>query len=80
MFSPDFGIGTPRGLPELIASSIFGIGFVLLGIAIARAGVLSGDADVLLAVGGPIYAFSPRSGSGPWRSLALCCWVSGSCG
>jgi hypothetical protein len=63
LFSPDFGVGTPRGLPELIvASSIFGIGFVLLGIAIVRAGVLPGDADVLLAVGGPIYAFSPPIG------------------
>ena len=56
IFSPDFGIGTPRGLPELIvASLVFSIGYILLGSTIFRAGVL-------LAVGGPIVAFSPPIG------------------
>jgi hypothetical protein len=63
MFSPDFGIGTPRGLPELIvASVVFSIGYTLLGSAIVRAGVLPRGAGILLAVGGPIVAFSPPIG------------------
>lgn len=63
LFSPDFGVGTPRGLPELIvASLVFSIGYVLLGAAIVRAGVLPRGAGVLLAVGGPIVAFSPPIG------------------
>lgn len=63
LFSPDFGTGTPRGLLELIvASFIFSIGYVLLGIAVARGGVLPRGAGVLLAVGGPIFAFSPPIG------------------
>ncbi len=63
LFSPDFGVGTPRGLLELIiASFIFSIGYILLGIAIARGGVLPRGAGVLLAIGGPITAFSPPIG------------------
>jgi hypothetical protein len=63
LFSPDFGVGTPRGLPELIvASFVFSIGYILLGIAIARGGVLPRGAGVLLAIGGPIAAFSPPIG------------------
>ena len=44
---------------ELIAASvIFSIGYVLLGVAISRAGVLPRGAGILLAVGGPVVAFS----------------------
>ncbi len=63
IFSPDFGAGVPLGLWELIlASFVFSIGYVLLGIAIARAGVLPRGAGVLLAVSGPVVAFSPPIG------------------
>lgn len=63
LFSPDFGQGTPLGLPELIvASLVFSIGYILLGAAIVRAGVLPRGAGILLAVGGPIVAFSPPIG------------------
>ena len=63
LFSPDFGSGTPLGLWELISASlIFSVGYILLGIAIARAGVLPRGAGILLAVGGPIVAFSPPIG------------------
>jgi hypothetical protein len=63
LFSPDFGVGTPLGLWELISASlIFSVGYILLGIAIARAGVLPRGAGILLAVGGPIVAFSPPIG------------------
>jgi hypothetical protein len=63
LFSPDFGVGTPLGLWELIlASLIFSVGYVLLGVAIARSGVLPRGAGILLAVGGPIVAFSPPIG------------------
>jgi len=63
LFSPDFGVGTPLGLWELIlASLIFSVGYILLGVAIARAGVLPRGAGILLAVGGPIVAFSPPIG------------------
>ncbi len=63
LFSPDFGVGTPLGLWELISASlIFSVGYVLLGIAIARAGVLPRGAGILLAIGGPIVAFSPPIG------------------
>ncbi|MDP8951038.1 MAG: hypothetical protein M3N18_02170 [Actinomycetota bacterium] len=63
LFSPDFGVGTPLGLWELIlASLVFSIGYILLGAAIARAGVPPRGAGILLAVGGPLVAFSPRSG------------------
>jgi len=63
LFSPDFGVGTPRGLLELIiASLVFSIGYILLGVAIAWAGVLPRGAGILLAVGGPIVAFSPPLG------------------
>ena len=63
LFSPDFGVGTPRGLLELIiASLVFSIGYILLGVAIVRAGVLPRGAGILLAVGGPIVAFSPPIG------------------
>lgn len=63
LFSHDFGQGTPVGLWQLIATSlVFGVGYVLLGVAIFRAGVLPRGAGVLLAVGGPIVAFSPPIG------------------
>jgi hypothetical protein len=63
LFSPDFGVGTPRGLLELIvASLVFSIGYILLGVAIVRAGLLPRGGGILLAVGGPIVAFSPPLG------------------
>ncbi len=63
MFSHDFGQGTPPGLWELVAASaIFSIGYILLGVAISRAGVLPRGAGILLAIGGPIVAFSPPIG------------------
>jgi hypothetical protein len=63
LFSHDFGQGTPVGLWQLIATSlVFSVGYVLLGVAIYRAGVLPRGAGVLLAVGGPIVAFSPPIG------------------
>ncbi len=63
IFSPDFGAGTPLGLWELIlASFVFSIGYILLGILMARAGVLPRGAGVLLAVSGPVVAFSPPIG------------------
>ena len=63
LVSPDFSVGTPRELLELIiASLVFSIGYTLLGSAIVRAGVLPRGAGILLAVGGPIVAFSPPIG------------------
>jgi hypothetical protein len=63
LFSPDFGVGTPRGLLELIiASLVFSIGYILLGVGIVQAGVLPRGGGILLAVGGPIVAFSPPLG------------------
>ena len=63
LFSPDFGVGTPRGLLQLIiASLVFSLGYILLGVAIAWAGVLPRGGGILLAVGGPIVAFSPPLG------------------
>lgn len=63
LFSPDFGQGTPVGLWQLIATSlVFSVGYILLGVAIFRAGLLPRGAGVLLAVGGPIVAFSPPIG------------------
>ena len=63
LFSHDFGQGTPHGLWELIlASFIFSVGYILVGIAVARAGVLPRGAGILLALGGPIVAFSPPIG------------------
>ena len=63
LFSPDFGQGTPLGLWQLIPTSlVFSVGYVMLGIAAFRAGVLPRGAGVLLAVGGPIVAFSPLIG------------------
>ena len=56
LFSHEFGQGTPVGLWQLVATSfVFSVGYVLLGVAIFRAGVL-------LAVGSPIVAFSPPIG------------------
>src|SRR5918993_331979 len=81
LFSPDFGVGTPRGLPELIvASLVFSIGYILLGSAIVRAGVLPRGVGILLAVGGPIVAFSPRSELRRFSSSATRCSASVSCG
>jgi len=63
LFSHDFGEGTPAGLWQLVATAlIFSIGYVLLGIAVVRAGVLPRGAGILLAIGGPIVAFSPPIG------------------
>jgi hypothetical protein len=63
LFSPDFGQGTPLGLWQLIPTGlVFSVGYILLGVAIFRAGVLPRGAGVLLAVGGPIVAFSPPIG------------------
>lgn len=63
LFSRDFGQGTPVGLWQLIAASfVFSVGYVLLGVTTARAGVLPRGAGILLAVGGPIVAFSPPIG------------------
>lgn len=63
LFSPDFGVEPPRGLAELIvASLVFSIGYILLGSAIVWARVLPRGAGILLAVGGPIVAFSPPIG------------------
>ena len=57
------GQGTPLGLWELIAASvIFSIGYILPGVAIGRAGVLPRGAGTLLAIGGPVVAFSPPIG------------------
>ena len=63
IFSSDFGQGTPVGLWQLIvASFIFSVGYILLGVAIIRAKVLPRGAGILLAVGGPVVAFSPPIG------------------
>jgi hypothetical protein len=63
LFSHDFGQGTPVGLWQLITTSlVFSVGYILLGVAIFRAGVLPRAAGVLLAVGGPIVAFAPPIG------------------
>ena len=63
LFSHDFGGATPVGLWQLIATSfVFGLGYVLLGVATFRAGVLPRGAGILLAVGGPIVAFAPPIG------------------
>lgn len=63
LFSPDFGTGVPLGLWELIlASFVFSIGYVLLGISMARAGVLPRGAGILLAASAPVVAFSPPIG------------------
>jgi hypothetical protein len=63
LFSNDFGQGTPVGLWQLIATSfVFSVGYVMLGVATYRAGVLPRAAGVLLALGGPIVAFAPPIG------------------
>ncbi len=63
LFSHDFGQGVPVGLWQLIlAALVFSVGYVLLGVAIMRAGVLPRGAGLLLAVSGPVVAFSPPIG------------------
>jgi hypothetical protein len=63
LFSHDFGQGTPAGLWQLMATAlVFSIGYVLLGVAVARAGVLPRGAGVLLAIGAPLVAFAPPIG------------------
>lgn len=63
LFSHNFGQGTPLGLWELVAASlVFSAGYALLGVAIARAGSLPRGAGILLAIGGPVVAFSPPIG------------------
>jgi hypothetical protein len=50
----------PAGLWFLILSAaVFSVGYILLGIATVRAGVVPRGIGVLLALGAPIYAFSP---------------------
>lgn len=52
------------GLAQLILTSLVkSVGYVLLGIAIVRAGVIPRAVGILLAVGGPTLAFSPPIGS-----------------
>lgn len=63
LFSHDFGQGTPVGLWQLVAASfVFSVGYILLGVAIFRAGVLPRAAGALLATGGPLVAFAPPIG------------------
>lgn len=63
LFSHDFGQGTPVGLWQLIAASlVFSVGYVMLGVSMVGANVLPRGAGILLAVGGPIVAFSPPIG------------------
>jgi len=63
LFSPSVGGSTPAGLWQLVATSfLFSVGYVLLGVAVFRAGVLPRAAGVLLAVGGPLVAFAPPIG------------------
>jgi hypothetical protein len=63
LFSPDFGVGTPLGLWQLVAAAlVFSAGYILLGSAIARARALPRGAGILLTIGGPIVAFSPPIG------------------
>ncbi len=53
----------PPGLWFLVLSSaLFGLGYVVLGVASARARVIPPAAAVLFAVGAPILAFSPPIG------------------
>ena len=61
LFSPDFGDEENlRGLWQLIVTSVvFSAGYIMLGVAIARVRVLPRVAGILLAVGGPLVAFSP---------------------
>jgi hypothetical protein len=66
LFSHTFGQGTPEGLWQLMATAlVFSVGYVLLGIAVARAGVLPRGAGVLLAAGAPLVAFAPPIGVQP---------------
>ena len=63
LFSQDFGQGTPAGLWQLILTAlVFSVGYILLGVAISRAGVLPRAAGLVLAISGPIVAFSPPIG------------------
>lgn len=63
LFSHDFGQGTPARLWQLVAASfVFSAGYIMLGAAVFQARVLPRAAGVLLAVGGPIVAFSPPIG------------------
>jgi hypothetical protein len=53
----------PPGLRFLILSSaLFSLGYIVLGIATLRAGVVPRGAPVLLAVGAPVLAFAPPTG------------------
>lgn len=52
------------GLAQLILTSLVkSVGYILLGVAIVRAGVVPWPVGILLAVGGPTLAFSPPIGS-----------------
>jgi hypothetical protein len=53
----------PPGLGLLVAGSlVFGVGYVLLGVAVARTPGLPHAAGLLLAVGAPLVAFAPPIG------------------
>ena len=63
LFSHGFGQGTPEGLWELLATAlVFSIGYILVGVAVARARALPRGAGILLAIGAPLVAFSPPIG------------------
>ena len=69
LFSHDFGQGTPGGLWQLITTSlVFSVGYVLLGVAIFRAGVLPRAAGVLCSPPAARSWRSCRPPSGSWRS------------
>jgi hypothetical protein len=46
----------------IVAILVFSFGYISLGFAIARAGVLPRGAGILLAFGGPVVAFAPPIG------------------
>ena len=57
--APQLVEGEPPGLPFLIFTAVlFSLGFILLGIAIARAAVFPRAAGGLLAVSAPVWAFA----------------------
>jgi hypothetical protein len=63
LFFHDFGQGTPEGLWQLVATAlVFTVGYVLLGVAVVRAGVLPRGVGILLAAGAPLVAFAPPIG------------------
>jgi hypothetical protein len=59
-----------------VASLVFSVGYISLGIAIACAGVLPRGAGILLAFGGPVVAFAPPIGVQVVIALVTRCSVS----